>query len=362
MKNVAIMTYHDMLNYGSFFQMFALQEMLKSIGCNVKVINYKPNSNKFKKAVNNIKFLKYIWLLVRNDRLWFEFNRCYDTKINKTRVVSTLNELKKLNSEFDIFIAGSDQIWSPNHYDIHYFLDYVDDTKKRISYAPSVVIDDFSKQQIEEIKKELDLFYAVSCREATSNNILFKNFGINSTVVLDPTLAVNLDFYYSIRSEKTQLYANDILCYFLGDNDYSKYYDDIKKKYGYKKNINICIDNKITSNILNLNDVNPFDFINYIINSKIILTDSFHGVALSIKLNKQFIYFDRFRKDDPICQNSRIYDLFNLLSIKNVSYSDYRKGNYKPIDYTKVNNILNKEMQKSSEFLCFAILEKKYDK
>lgn len=50
-----------------------------------------------------------------------------------------LKELTVLNDNYDIFITGSDQVWvcDLNFYDASYFLDFVDESHKRISYAAS---------------------------------------------------------------------------------------------------------------------------------------------------------------------------------------------------------------------------------
>lgn len=43
-------------------------------------------------------------------------------------------------------------------------------------------------------------------------------------------------------------------------------------------------------NIINVPDMGPIEFINAIYNAEMIITDSFHGTALSINLNKKFLY------------------------------------------------------------------------
>ena len=52
--------------------------------------------------------------------------------------------LNRLTANFDIFIAGSDQIWNPAFAYDAYFLDFVDTDKRKISYAASFGIENFS--------------------------------------------------------------------------------------------------------------------------------------------------------------------------------------------------------------------------
>lgn len=42
------------------------------------------------------------------------------------------------NGLFDTFVCGSDQIWAPNVFNDVYMLSFVDDEKKKVSYAASI--------------------------------------------------------------------------------------------------------------------------------------------------------------------------------------------------------------------------------
>ena len=44
----------------------------------------------------------------------------------------TSSQLFCLNDEFDAFVCGSDQIWSPNEFNSKYFFDFVKDDIKKI--------------------------------------------------------------------------------------------------------------------------------------------------------------------------------------------------------------------------------------
>lgn len=355
MKSVAIMTYHDMVNYGSFLQMYSLQQYLKSMNLDVKIINYRKDSNWLKRIVNNNYYIKKFWLILNNDLLWLKFNEYYKKYIYKTKLVTSEKDLSRLNSKFDYFIAGSDQIWSPNHFDIHYFLDFVTDNNKMISYAPSVVIDSFLPNQVEEVKKQLKRFTAISVREKTSKDVIKKVFSIEPTVVLDPTLIVDIKELNKIIPKINKSKNSKVVSYFIGSNNYS---EKLIKLFGASENIvNICLEKaNCLPNCSNLLDVSPGEFLSYIKNSDIVCTDSYHGVALAIKYKKQFIVFDRFKQDDPICQNARIYDLLNALGINNINYKDYISGNNKLIDYNLVEEKMDKLIKESTDYLK-AILE-----
>ena len=43
MKSVGIITFHSAHNYGAMLQVYALQETIKNLKCDVKIINYRNN-------------------------------------------------------------------------------------------------------------------------------------------------------------------------------------------------------------------------------------------------------------------------------------------------------------------------------
>jgi len=73
---------------------------------------------------------------------------------------------------------------------------------------------------------------------------------------------------------------------------------------------------------------------------------------------KQFGVFKRFRDDDPICQNSRIYNILDITGLQSrlITY-ETQPGTFfeEHIDYDKVQLLLDLERHKSLMFLERAI-------
>ena len=65
----------------------------------------------------------------------------FESQINfsSKKTISSTEELKKLQDNYDYFVCGSDQIWSPLCYDDKYFLSFVDEPKKMLSYMVSML-------------------------------------------------------------------------------------------------------------------------------------------------------------------------------------------------------------------------------
>jgi polysaccharide pyruvyl transferase WcaK-like protein len=107
----------------------------------------------------------------------------------QTKVYFDNDELKELNSKFDIFVCGSDQIWAPSVFDKAYFLEFVN-SKYKFSYAASLGLNMIPNELKKEYHDLLLDFDSVSVREKKGQDLL-KELGVNSTVVLDPTFLLN---------------------------------------------------------------------------------------------------------------------------------------------------------------------------
>lgn len=109
-----------------------------------------------------------------------------------TSCYKTYSELNDLNMEYDAFVCGSDQIWSPLCYDSKYFLDFVENTDKMIAYAPSIgstKIDDSIIR--EKMFQHISRFKHLAVREQQGAELIKKLTGHDAKVVLDPTLLMD---------------------------------------------------------------------------------------------------------------------------------------------------------------------------
>lgn len=98
----------------------------------------------------------------------------------------------------------------------------------------------------------------------------------------------------------------------------------------------------------------PREFLGYVKNAKSVVTDSFHGTTFSLIFNKDFYAYERFSNDDPINQNSRIYNILDKADVHSRLIKYNNPINFKKpsdIDYKKVNLNLDKEINKSLKYL-----------
>ena len=96
-----------------------------------------------------------------------------------------------------------------------------------------------------------------------------------------------------------------------------------------------------------------FRFISLIDNARYVLTNSFHGTALSLNLNTEpiCIYPQRF--------STRIESILRLTNTMHrhvQSYDDFDILN-RPVNFDEVNQILNAERKKASDWLEMILSE-----
>ena len=372
MIKVAIVTWTKWNNYGTILQSYALYKFISNIGYDVKVLDDRYITStkcveEFGRTTpwdyfkNKIKsYLKY-----KNGFEKLNNNRERQCDKEKRRIIKyhlknvRYESLHKLNNEFDIFICGSDQIWTPNNvfFDPYYFLGFVN--KRKISYAPSIGVSEYHNDKKEIVKSLLSTFDAISVREDTGKNIIAGICRKDVTVCIDPTLLFDEESWkkdFAIETNKEE-YA---ICYFLGEEDW---YRD--------KTINFCNKEKIKlisipmfKKDLNIGDehkfVAPSKFLELFANAKYVFTDSYHGMLFAITFHRNVFVFSRFKKNDILSQNSRIEDFVKNIGLSNrYIKDDSSEIPSDSINYHYIDNKINELRVHSYNYLVSALKENK---
>lgn len=373
MKKVGIITWHYCNNYGSFFQVYALEKHLESIGYAAEVINYrKPGNSTAKKAVKRIIYLlerrspnRFVLLLRKifgsSEIFGFKFWSARNRMLKRTRLIINRDELERTARDYYAIICGSDQIWAPRGLDPVYMLDFVPDGVKRISYAASIGFNYIPDEMKATYKKYVSRLDSVSVREDVGAKLLEDCSGICAETVLDPTFLVERDVWESIATE-TMDDVSFIFCYFLNANHEYKSTVLAAAKELNCKIIGVSA-NKNDSEWLDVdNDITPEEFLERIKKATLIFTDSFHGTALSLIMNKEFFVFERFSEKDPANQNSRIYSILKKAGASDRIVSASGNANLKKkLDYERTNAMIETERRKSKAFLKKALGDEKND-
>ncbi|MGL9729306.1 polysaccharide pyruvyl transferase family protein [Enterococcus sp. DIV0756] len=358
-KKIGILTFHNTRNAGAALQSFALQTLITNEGVNVKIVNYQNkhiNSRYRLKKISEIDSLKELIKHLFSNRYVLKRQELFDDFYVNNQIFSREYNSKNIflaNKEFDGFIVGSDQVWNFNHTnkDWNYFLDFAEEGKGKFSYAASLGIVQFEKDDIEHWRKSLRSFDVLSLREKDGINEIKGLTKKEVFQVLDPTLLLTKDYWNSILPINRPCTNRYILIYTMADSpELFEKAKQIRKQTGFQI-IYLNESWKKKFGIVNKKDFGPIDFLHFFRDAEYVLTSSFHGVAFSINFEKEFFFA---LNKEKINFNSRIENLTELVGLENRnidSETDLK------IDWSTVNALLE-EQRKASLDVIKLIMDK----
>ena len=346
---VSIITLHRVFNYGSVLQTYATERLFKNLGCETEVIDYIPPKWQNKALYWDISqkrgLLKDgIYRILRAGSVILKkktFGGFLNKNINLTKPYKSFEVLCNDCPEADIYCTGSDQVWN-SHYsgiDKAFYLRFVRDDAKRIAIAASIGKTELSEEEAKTVKEYLSDYSLVTVRESSAVSLL-ERIGIKSEVILDPTLQIEREHWISLASKRLikDRYLILMLLY-NEDNNATEYARKISDEKGLKLvKLSWELKKPPLVDVL-MTHRRPEDFLSLFYYADYVVTNSFHGLAFSINLNKQFTVVKRNEF------NSRIDSLLEITGLTERMINHNLDMNIvdKPIDYNKVNDILNNE-------------------
>lgn len=367
---IGIITFWDSQdNYGQIMQGYALSQYLTKAGHEVSIIRYLPYHKASKietlQKLNPMHLLAYYKYRKEQKNLQtvvgvtrnFDGFRSAHMKYTE-KVYHGFEQLWHEDwSEYDAFVCGSDQIWSPKPEEQlnAYFLQFAPFKSLRIAYAPSFgrsVLPEDYQNQLHELLQHFD---AVSVREKEGVDFC-TNAGVEGTLVCDPTLLLEYEDYRKLTGVDDR--DHHVFCYLINwptlfpTNDVRNVaasYDGVhyfctngqEQIFDYEKNQ--TVDNWVAS----------------IQKSDLSLTNSFHGTVFSILSHTPFVSFPL--TGESAAMNNRLFSLLNKLGLED---RIYREGINlhdiicKPIDWTEVDTRLQVFREESENFLQNALIPK----
>lgn len=362
MAKIGIVTFYNTLdNYGQVLQYLAIQEYLASRGHSAKliVLGKKPNLL--------LSFLRYgkrlyrlLQLLIKGDNSTYaQWERCclkndfiHPRHFNSFRKrycnLAYVENLKYKKGDFDAFAVGSDQIWSA--LTPYSFLNFAKYGEVKFSIAPSIGRMIVDQRVISIVKKWLDDFDFITCREQSAVDMCKSAGRADALLVLDPTFLISKDRYlkYSAPAKKNEDY---IFIYMLG----ADIAIDLSEIYNFAKKEGLQV--KYVASQGREDDYSKVwatipEWLTLLANAKYVFTNSFHGMALSCIFEKQFLVFPIVGEMKGM--NERIYRIAKEFDCENRIYSDNIDIVKECIDYKFIQTIL-KENRKKIDNLMNAI-------
>ncbi len=372
---IGVLSFEQHANYGGILQSYALQTTLEKMGHHVLVFNRPIRYRKCSLGVSCLKIFKQVikkYILFRPNTHIFADKYEYQYQLINTKYTAQfvrqhshtyyVEKLSDIKNEFDAIIVGSDQIWRMEYFKNSWhdrraadaFLAFTDGWEiKRIAYAASFgqSTSDISKEELEDCRRHIKLFDAVSVREESGIRICRDILGWKDAKwVLDPTMLLSTKEYMSlIPSGKIQSSVSKpfLMSYVLDDNSttdalihticQSKFLIESRFKTYERRDalLDDCTRRPVE------------EFLLSIAQASYVLTDSFHACVFSILFHRPFTVIAN--KDRGVDRFLSLLKTFGLENRMIFSTEEYRP--LPDINYKRVDDILEKKRQEAFEFL-----------
>ena len=363
----ATLTFHAPNNNGSFLQAYALQKVLQNYDIENEIVNFYPNKQERQYKVlripksmgdiarDGIAILHYRGLSNR----FRHFTEMRAKYLKMTPRIKTETEAINILKRYDVIICGSDQIWNTEARDFSdvYLLQGIQ--TKKIAYAVSCGshIEQIDAARVVKSAKEFD---AISVRESSTYDLLQENAIPNVEIVIDPTLLLGKD-EYQILLEDVPIIDEDYI--FLYTINYS---DNILRAVAeFSKRCGMPVYTPFTGfsayrcskyGIKILWNVAPDKFLNFMYHARWVFSNSFHGIAFSIIMNKNFYRVCELNTAGERIPDDRIDNLLSMLDLTDRNITSI-KNKDSDIDYARVNSSLTFLREKSIQWLCKSICQ-----
>jgi hypothetical protein len=376
-KKVAVLTFFNRLNYGADLQAYALSNIVKQLGFECELLDVlSPNDPKAKRPQKNKSFLeknkdtkshtilkksiarslggvigkrhrkmkKDLFMKFKNDQLPLSSMK-----------YSSVDELYEYPGDYDFYITGSDQVWSPLSQwssPEPYFLTFAKKEKKKIAYAPSFGVEKIPASLFDDYKRWLSNIDCLSVREQQGATIIKDLSGRESEVVLDPTLLIQKEKWMNLAAGHPPKKPYILLYDRFQSSWTTSLARRIKNMTGWdiiripKDSIRVFPEVGISYQY----EVGPSEFLRFLGDAAFIITTSFHGTAFAINFNIPFFSVIKASKKT----NSRIISILQntglqgRLSEENIPLEN--KGILE-VDFSRANVWLEESRKKSIAYL-----------
>lgn len=349
---IGILTQHFLLNYGGIIQNSALQQVLLKLG-------HDPLTFEHDTCYSRTRwFLRSAKHVLKNHSLkGLPVYPTYQGRIgNKNFIKFVLKNIRSVTvNDFtpdltqkyglDAYVVGSDQVWRPA-FNLgprlgNMFLDFAGDDVKKISYAASFGCKEweYTEEQERMCGKLAKRFDAISVREASGVDLCKEHFGVDATLVLDPTLLLNKEDYgkvcHDVPKKEKHIFVYSLVV--------SEGVLAVAEKVAEAMGLSIIV--KQAGRKVKKEDTIE-DWLAEFRDADYVVTDSFHGMVFSIIFNKPFSIVM-----NPSGGNDRYLSLLSQLGLMERIVSDELQPVFSAIDWSDVNHRLTELRKASFEFL-----------
>ena len=370
-KQVGIMTWYSYENYGTALQAVALNRAISGMGYEAFDIAYDPalgrgarevaHRSLSQRVAGKVKYLSGCYGIKSEARSSL-FKEFVASNLKLTQEVSSKEALRYGTANFDAYVCGSDQVWSPRGFDSSYYLDFVEDSTRLIAYAPSFGCDSLEPFACAaEIGGLLRRFGHIGVRESAAVDIVERCTGKRPPVVVDPTLLLSANDWSTFARPVDEV-GPYCLVYFLGDDGGNwKAARAIAKARGLRVVVVPVLERDRKRGEFAKYPIGPAEFLWLVSHAKLVCTDSFHGMVFSTIFSRDFVAFERFDPKSGDSQNTRVYSYLGMTGAADALLPRSRRGDWRDyvsthVDYASVAPRIEAKKVESLDYLTKALM------
>ena len=356
--DIGILTYYGVHNHGAVLQANGLQQVMKSMGHNVRFLSFERSyeyisaeqTKKYRLSLGSIPFYFKYMLEKGAGNILYNYKKRNTLKAFRASSFNLDTSFYSFNG--DAVVIGSDEVFSleigynPMMYGYGLKSNII--TSYAGSFGPTTLEEIKRKGKSDAIKQGLEHFAAISVRDQNSQSVIKELCNEDVPLVCDPVIL------YGYKSEMDQFKPSesDYIVVYAYDNRMNDS-AEVQAIKAYAKEHRLKVYSVgyyhkwCDKNI----DASPIELLGWIRNADLTITDTFHGSVISIicntpmavkfreYANKLAYLLSEYRLSD------RIMDTFN----------DLGKVTQLPIDFEDVNRSLEEKREASLQYLKSAI-------
>lgn len=355
---IGILTYHRAENFGAIIQSYALSTYLRNAGYEVELIDFRCGNVEMQYDIWNPRILwsrKNVACSLKDYLLRFSClraRRIRKKKFADFRRLLPMSErfcAKDLLADYDVVIVGSDQVWN-FHINCHSENVFLLDLKIpkyvwKIAYAASAEREGLQRIDRVYLTKCLQEFRRISVREVALKEELKHLLSQKIEVCADPVFLLDKDVYERLCAPCLPCRPY-VLAYHM---TYSSRLTEIAGREAANKNMQLVelyggFNHKDTRPTVI--SWGPRELLTYIANAETVYTTSFHGLAMSLIMEKNVWVYD-------IGSNSRQKNLLSMAGLECRLLSSKDDYCEHAIDFKAVKARLMPFIDSSKDFLNF---------
>lgn len=347
--------YCNFTNYGSALQTWALHQAMKKLDAHPILVDYCPDvladkdplnpfGNMWDKDEESKKMVELTMPAIRQN--FEKFDRFYHDRFDRTKRSYTSANFETVMDEVDTFVCGSDTIFCPDEFgfDDGYYANYPCMRGNSVAYAPSFGDPHFNDVDYKTLNERLQNFKAFGLREQMMVPYVRDHVTVPVEKVIDPTLLLTQVDYDTIASERIV----DEPYLLLYARRYNPRMEAFAEKMATEKGWKIVDISLRATNAekghLMFYEAGVEEFLSLIKHAEYIITNSFHGMIMSVQYWRPFVVFSREQCDTKITE---LLELFGLSDRMLINGSEQ----FEPIDYASVHKQIAEARAKAQEFL-----------